>query len=143
MNEPNIFVRADPAIARSERTYAALTHLVDRHASTAERRARHAHPEMPSPDEVVRLVAVMAGGVVQPETGEPDLDVMDMVAALTLIPQTRADLDNVELALLKAARGRGMTWQDIAFALGLGTPQAAKQRYDRLEARTEEATTGF
>jgi hypothetical protein len=31
-----------------------------------------------------------------------------------------------------------MTWQDIAFGLGLNTPQAAKQRYERLETRSED-----
>jgi hypothetical protein len=34
-----------------------------------------------------------------------------------------------------------MTWQEIAFGLGLGTAQAARQRYERLADRTaaEEA----
>jgi predicted ArsR family transcriptional regulator len=138
MAEQNIFARTDPAVARSERAYTALVHLVGRHAQTAERRTRHAHPEMPSSDEMVKLMAVMAGGGVAPEPDEPDIDAVDLVAALTLIPQTRAELDNTELALLKAARRQGMTWQEIAFALGLGTPQAARQRYDRLEARTDD-----
>jgi hypothetical protein len=142
MIESNIFARTDPAVARSERAYAALLHLVARHAQTAERRARHSHPDMPSPDEMVKLMAVMVGGTVSPEPDEPGIDAVDLVAALTLIPQTRAEVDNIELALLKAARAQAMTWQDIAFALGLGTPQAARQRYDRLEARTDNLTTG-
>ncbi len=29
-----------------------------------------------------------------------------------------------------------MTWQEIAFGHGLGTPQAARQRYERLVDRT-------
>ncbi|MEU4714240.1 hypothetical protein AB0F73_11390 [Micromonospora purpureochromogenes] len=38
--------------------------------------------------------------------------------------------------LLTLARGRGMTWQAIAFGLGLGSAQAAKQRFERVSART-------
>ncbi|MEV0195264.1 hypothetical protein [Nonomuraea sp. NPDC050691] len=44
-------------------------------------------------------------------------------------------MDALEAGLLQMARGRGMTWQDIAFGLGLGTPQAARQRYERLAGR--------
>jgi hypothetical protein len=33
------------------------------------------------------------------------------------------------------ARGHGLTWAQIAFGLGLGTPQAARQRYERLAGR--------
>ena len=31
-----------------------------------------------------------------------------------------------------------MTWQEIAFGLGLGTPQAARQRYERLASRAAD-----
>ena len=96
---------------------------------------------MAEPHEVVRLVAGLAGGSIVAEDGEAAVDENDLVAALTLVPGMRADLDATELQLLKTARGRGMTWQDIAFALGLNTPQAARQRYDRLEARTDEVLT--
>jgi hypothetical protein len=34
------------------------------------------------------------------------------------------------------ARGEGMTWQELAFGLGLGSAQAARQRYERLHLRT-------
>lgn len=137
MSEVRLFLRPDPAVERNRRAFAALGYLVERHAGTAERRGRHLHPEMPSPDEVVRLVAVLAGGAVPPEGDEPAPDTTDMAAALTLMPQVRADLDSVELALLTAARGRGMTWQDIAFSLGLATAQAAQQRFERLQARVD------
>jgi hypothetical protein len=48
----------------------------------------------------------------------------------------RAELDELEAGLLEMARGRGQTWPEIAFGLGLGTPQAARQRYERLASRT-------
>lgn len=135
MTDP--FERPDPAAQRHSRAFAALNRLTDRHAGSMSRRQRHLHPHMPSPDELVKLTAGMAGGTVPAAPGEPEPDVADLMAALTLVPQARADLDNVELALLTACRGRGMTWQDIAFGLGLATAQAGKQRYDRLRSRTE------
>jgi hypothetical protein len=133
----SLFFRPDPAVQRSERAYAALSHLTDRHADTTSRRQRHLHPEAPSPGEVVGLTAALAGGMVPVAADEPAPDETDLAAALTLVPQARADLENVELALLTAARARGMTWQDIAFSLGLSTPQAAQQRRDRLRSRQE------
>ncbi|MET0422334.1 MAG: DNA-binding protein [Actinoplanes sp.] len=133
------FLRPDPAAQRSERTYAALRHLTDRHADTPSQRQRHLHPEAPSPDEVVGLMAALVSGMIPAAKNEPTPDETDLVAALTLIPQARANLENVELALLNAARARGMTWQDIAFSLGLSTPQAAQQRRDRLQSRQEDS----
>jgi hypothetical protein len=133
---PDLFTRPDSGAQRAERTYQALTHLVDRHAGSPERRARQAHPLMPAPHEAVRLVAGLAGGTIVPEAGEEAVDHNDLVAALTLLPTVRADLDEAELQLLKIARSSGMTWQDIAFSLGLNTPQAARQRCERLEARS-------
>ncbi|MBB2910304.1 hypothetical protein FHS43_001567 [Streptosporangium becharense] len=138
MPDMDPFTRPDPAAQRAGRTYAALMRLADRHADTPGRRARQVHPSIPSPHEVVRLVAVMAGGSVPAEAGEPEIDTTDLIAALTLLPQARAELDATELGLLKIARGRGMTWQDIAFSLGLSTPQAARQRCERLEARSDQ-----
>ncbi|GAA4606203.1 hypothetical protein BJY16_005706 [Actinoplanes octamycinicus] len=134
---PDLFTRPDSGAQRADRTYRALTHLVERHAGTAARRARQVHPDMPAPHEVVRLVAGLAGGSIGPEADEPAIDHDDLVAALTLVPSMRADLDATELLLLTIARRSGMTWQDIAFSLGLNTPQAARQRYERLDARSE------
>ncbi|WP_246016711.1 DNA-binding protein [Micromonospora pisi] len=134
------FTRPDPAARRAERTYQALAHLVERHANDPERRSRQVHPSMAAPHEVIRLVAGIAGGTIPTGPDEPDIDKTDLVAALTLLPNVRADLDATELHLLRTARSRAMTWQDIAFSLGLNTPQAARQRYERLEARADDPT---
>ena len=136
----DLFTRPDPGAQRAERTFHALTHLADRHAGSPERRARQVHPLMPAPHEVVRLVAGLAGGTIIAEAGEQAVDRDDLVAALTLLPNVRTDLDSTELHLLKTARSSGMTWQEIAFSLGLNTPQAARQRYERLETRSETAS---
>ncbi len=53
------------------------------------------------------------------------MDHADITAALSLVPLVRGEM----------ARSRGTTWQEIAFGLGLGTPQAARQRYERPAGR--------
>jgi hypothetical protein len=54
----------------------------------------------------------------------------------------RAEVDQWEAGLMQMARGRGMTWSDLAHGLGLGSAQAAQQRYERLRGRTEAAGAG-
>jgi hypothetical protein len=44
-------------------------------------------------------------------------------------------VDQLELGLLNAARGRELTWQAIAQGMGLNSAQAVKQRHDRLTER--------
>lgn len=81
-----------------------------------------------------RLTAALAGE--QGCTARNVRDVADLTAALTLMPRVRAEIDQIEAALLMITRARGMTWQEIAFGLGLGSAQAARQRYERLAVRT-------
>lgn len=57
------------------------------------------------------------------------------LAALRLIPGARRNLDVREYEALTAARDDGATWREIAAALGLESPQAAAQRYQRLKTR--------
>lgn len=57
------------------------------------------------------------------------------LAALRLIPQARRDLDVREYEAITAARDNGVTWREIAAALGVESPQAAAQRHQRLRAR--------
>jgi hypothetical protein len=46
------------------------------------------------------------------------VDAADLMAALTLIPRVRAEVDQLEASLPLIARGQGMTWQELAFGLG-------------------------
>lgn len=59
----------------------------------------------------------------------------DLLAALALLPAARAEADQVEAALLFTARARGLSWARISRAIGLGSPQAAQQRFDRITSR--------
>jgi hypothetical protein len=59
----------------------------------------------------------------------------DLLAALALLPAARAEADQVEAALLFTARARGLSWARISQAIGLGSPQAAQQRFGRVTSR--------
>jgi hypothetical protein len=68
-------------------------------------------------------------------TGDVDED--SVLAALTLLPAARAEVDQVEAALLLTARAHGLSWPRISRALGLASAQAAQQRFDRVTGRVE------
>ncbi|KAF4406839.1 MULTISPECIES: DNA-binding protein [Streptomyces] len=132
----DVFTPASAEQARARRAHASLFRIAERHAATDARRRRQTHPSVISPHEAVRLVSFLLSGAAQLEEGEPEIDHADITAALSLIPSARGEMDELEAGFLRMARGRGMTWQEIAFGLGLGTPQAARQRYGRLVGRT-------
>ncbi|GAA2404395.1 hypothetical protein GCM10010420_34880 [Streptomyces glaucosporus] len=132
---PDPFTPPDPDQARAHRVHASLFRIAERHAATEEQRRRQVHPSVIAPHEAVRLVSFLLSGAARLEDDEPEVDRADIVAALSLVPRARGEMDEIEAGLLRMARGRGMTWQEIAFGLGLGTPQAARQRYERLTDR--------
>jgi hypothetical protein len=133
---PDPFAPPHPEQVRAHREYASLLRITERHAATDAQRQRQVHPSVLGPHEAVRIVSFLLSGAALPHDGEPEVDRADIVAALSLIPQARAQADDLEAGLIRMARGRGMTWQEIAFGLGLGTPQAARQRYERLVGRS-------
>ncbi len=61
----------------------------------------------------------------------------DLHAALELVESARAELDALEAGLLFVARAEGLTWAEIAEHLGVRSPQAAQQRFERVTSRTE------
>ncbi|MFB7457030.1 DNA-binding protein [Streptomyces sp. NPDC056188] len=136
------FTPPQPEQARAHRVYASLFRIAERHATTGEQRHRQVHPSVIGPHEAVRLVSFLLSGAAQLDDGEPEVDHADITAALSLVPLVRGEMDELETGLLLMARGRGMTWQEIAFGLGLGTPQAARQRYERLASRGAPDTEG-
>ncbi|GII28551.1 DNA-binding protein [Planotetraspora mira] len=129
------FTPPNPDQVRAHRVHAALARIAERHAATEDQRSRQVHPHVLGPHEAIRLVSLLASGTAQREEAEPEVDAADITAALTLVPLARGEMDQLETALLLMARGRGLTWQEIAFGLGLGTAQAARQRYERLAGR--------
>lgn len=66
-----------------------------------------------------------------------DLGPDDILSALTLLPAARGEVEGLESALLFMARSAGLTWAQMAHAMGFNSPQACQQRYTRLAARQD------
>ena len=66
-----------------------------------------------------------------------DLGPQDILSALALLPAARAEIDGLESGLLFVARSAGLTWAQMAEAMGFNSPQACQQHYTRLTARQE------
>src|SRR5690348_5630746 len=65
-----------------------------------------------------------------------DDDARDVaLAALALLAAARAEVDALEAGVLFAAKATGLTWAQMATPMGLGSPQAAQQRLERISAR--------
>jgi hypothetical protein len=72
----------------------------------------------------------------------PDVSTEELGAALSLFEQIRTQVDRLETQIVIEARRRGMDWKQIAPHQGLGSSQAASQRYQRLMTRLEEIRQG-
>lgn len=83
----------------------------------------------PSATDLVQLALWRSG----------DLAPDDIAAALTLLPAARAEVDGLEAGALFIARSAGLTWAQIADAMGFNSPQACQQHFQRLATRREEA----
>ena len=57
---------------------------------------------------------------------------VEVLGALTVLKDIRADLDRVERELIGSARELKISWPQLAAALGLSSRQAAEQRWLRL-----------
>jgi hypothetical protein len=66
-----------------------------------------------------------------------DLTPEAVLSALTLLPAARAEVEGLESALLFMARSAGLTWAQMAHAMGFNSPQACQQHYTRLTARQD------
>jgi len=117
----------DQRSARALDDLRAVVH--DAGASELGPRPWQASGQPPSDADLVRFAAW--------EAGRPDADPGVLAAGLGLLASARTELDQIEAALLFAARAAGMTFQDIGQALGLGSGQAAQQRMHRVLARLD------
>jgi hypothetical protein len=89
----------------------------------------------PDPAESLTLVsAVVADPGARPE---------QLLAALAALRELREELAGWEPALIAAARTSGVSWADLAPALGVSSRQAAERRFLRLQpSGTEDQRTG-
>ncbi|MEV0347926.1 DNA-binding protein [Nonomuraea sp. NPDC050680] len=66
-----------------------------------------------------------------------DLDPEGILSALALLPAARAEVEGLESGLLFTARSAGLTWAQMAQAMGFNSPQACQQHYTRLAGRSD------
>lgn len=64
-----------------------------------------------------------------------DLGPDDVRHALALLPAARAEVEGLEAGVLFTARSAGLTWAQIAEAMGFNSPQACQQHFSRLTSR--------
>lgn len=128
-----------------------MEHQPDRHAETAERaQARREHqaqdrllelgantlPARPWRSDSMPPTAVELTQFALWRSG--NLAAEDLLSALALLPAARDEVEGVEAGLLFTARAAGLTWAQIAEAMGFRSPQACQQHYNRLAARRGE-----
>jgi hypothetical protein len=111
--------------AQAERQRQARVRLLDRGAD-----ALAARPWRPAPTPLSSVDLVQFA-----LWRSTELDRDDLLAALTHLPAARAEVDELESGLLFVARSAGLTWAEIATAMGFSSPQACQQRFNRLTAR--------
>lgn len=122
-------VRSNDALDRdqADREREARQQLLAIGADGLDRRPWQPEPIPPSAIDLIRFFLWKSA----------DVDVTDAAeAALRLLPAARAELDQLEAGLLFEARSIGLTWAQMASALGLNSPQACQQRLERLTARS-------
>ncbi|MFD0663978.1 DNA-binding protein [Thermocatellispora tengchongensis] len=105
--------RADNAQADRERD--ARERLLRRGADALDARPWRPSPAPPAAVDLVQF-AVWRNA---------DLDSEDILSALTLLPAARAEVEGLESALLFTARSAGLTWAQIANAMGFNSPRRA------------------
>jgi hypothetical protein len=119
---------------RAERERAARQRLAELGADALAPRPWQAPPVPPSAVDLILFFLWHSGRAEPGGTAGPDR-VGAAQAALELLPAARDELDQIEAGLLFSARGLGLTWKQMADALGLNSPQACQQRLERLTTR--------
>jgi hypothetical protein len=119
---------SDPDQGQAAREARARTRLLAAGASALPRPPWLHRGEPPAAADLIRYALWRAGGG---GLGEEEL-----LATLTLLPAARAEVDQAEAGLLFTARAHGLSWPQISRALGLGSAQAAQQRFGRVTGRT-------
>ncbi|MEV8377539.1 hypothetical protein AB0P21_32680 [Kribbella sp. NPDC056861] len=126
---------------QAERERAAREVLLAAGADGLEQRPWQVGSMPPSAVDLTQFFLWRSRSAAFGEANEVDQEMADAVlAALQLLPAARAEVDQLETGLLFAARGLGLTWAQMASALGLNSPQACQQRLDRLTARSSRVT---
>jgi hypothetical protein len=118
---------ANPDREQAGREAVARSRLLAAGAAALPRAPWLHHSQPPSAADLIRFAVWRAGA--------GDLGAEELLAALALLPAARAGVDQAEAALLFTARGHGLSWPQISRAMGLGSAQAAQQRFERVAGR--------
>jgi hypothetical protein len=111
--------------AQARREQDARKHLLELGADELDARPWRPAPVPPSAVDLANF-ALWRSADLAPE---------GVLSALELLPAARAEVDGLEAGLLFTARTAGLTWAQIAEAMGFNSPQACQQHYNRLTAR--------
>jgi hypothetical protein len=90
---------------------------------------------------LVQAVVTASGGGATTETATAT-GPADLLAALTVLRHLRDELTAWEPRLITAARRQGVSWAELAPALGVTSRQAAERRYLRLHPSATGEQTG-
>jgi hypothetical protein len=104
---------------------------------TATATGNRGRPHEPQPAELIQRVIAAAA------SGQPAADNTDIRSALALVAADRWATESREANLITLARQRQLPWREIAQHLGLGSEQAAQQRYQRLSRSPEVLIYAF
>lgn len=111
--------------ARAQREHDAQEHLVALGAGELEARPWRPAPVPPSAIDLAHFALWRSA----------ELPADAIASALALLPAARAETDGLEAGLLFTARSAGLTWAQIAAAMGFNSPQACQQYFTRLASR--------
>jgi hypothetical protein len=93
------------------------------------------------PAAALALVSAALAGTTTPDETGPSR--AELLAALTALRELRDDLAVWEPPLIAAARAAGVSWAELAPALGVSSRQAAERRFLRLQpSGTQDQRTG-
>jgi len=117
----------DPDHAQADREQDAQRRLMDLGADSLGDRPWRPAPVPPSAVDLMQYALWRSA----------DLGPADIANVLTLLPAARAEVEGLETGLLFTARSAGLTWAQIADAMGFKSPQACQQHFTRLAARQD------
>lgn len=117
---------AEHAQARRERD--AQDRLLDKGADQLAARPWRPAPAPPSAVDLTQY-ALWRSSELTPD---------ELLGALSLLPAAKAEVESAEVGLLFVARNEGLTWAQIAEAMGFRSPQACQQYVNRLSARRDK-----
>ncbi|MEO3872022.1 DNA-binding protein [Nonomuraea sp. B12E4] len=125
--KPDITRTAHADHGQARREQDASQRLLDLGAHQLDARPWRPSPVPPSAVDLVQFAVWRSA----------DLDPEDILSALALVPAAHAEVEGLEAALLFTARGAGLTWAQMAQAMGFNSPQACQQHYTRLTTRQD------